>query len=114
MVLRSKKRTVWVQLGVHALWLMALAGMLLTQTHLVAWSLLLATLGFWGYAVLHNHMHVPLVQGTTARLLVSRSRAFSCGFPYRGYGRARCRDHRCGGSARLTGRLLARAEHSRA
>ncbi|WP_239014936.1 fatty acid desaturase family protein [Archangium violaceum] len=40
---------------------------------------------FWNYAVLHNHMHVPIARPRALRWLVSRTLGVACGFAYRGY-----------------------------
>ncbi len=40
---------------------------------------------FWNYAVLHNHMHVPIVLARPLRWLVSRTLGLACGFAYHGY-----------------------------
>jgi fatty acid desaturase len=40
---------------------------------------------FWNYAVLHNHMHVPIAKPRALKFVVSRSLGLACGFPYRGY-----------------------------
>ncbi len=51
------------------------AGMLVT-----GWAVL-----FWNYAVLHNHMHVPIARPRALKWVVSRTLGLACGFPYRGY-----------------------------
>ncbi|WP_395837720.1 fatty acid desaturase family protein [Archangium violaceum] len=40
---------------------------------------------FWNYAVLHNHMHVPIARPRALRWLVSRTLGLACGFAYRGF-----------------------------
>ena len=40
---------------------------------------------FWNYAVLHNHMHVPIARPRVLKWLVSRTLGLACGFAYRGY-----------------------------
>ena len=40
---------------------------------------------FWNYAVLHNHMHVPIAKPRALKWLVSRTLGLACGFAYRGY-----------------------------
>lgn len=77
-------------LVVHALWWAWLPSLLLSWSHLsvtgraallVAGFLLL----FWNYAVLHDHMHVPIARLPALRWLVSRTLGLACGFAYRGY-----------------------------
>jgi fatty acid desaturase len=77
-------------LAVHALWWVWFPSFILSWSHLAwpgrAW---MAVAGwavlFWNYAVLHNHMHVPVVRPRPLKWVVSRTLGLSCGFPYRGY-----------------------------
>ncbi|MFP2912695.1 fatty acid desaturase family protein [Pyxidicoccus sp. 3LFB2] len=77
-------------LGVHALW----AAWLVTLV--IGWSgwsvpvrvgtlVLGGAVMFWNYAVLHNHMHVPIAKPKVLKWLVSRTLGLACGFAYRGY-----------------------------
>jgi len=77
-------------LAVHALWWVWL------PTLLLRWDALPMTgrvslLGagvlvlFWNYAVLHDHMHVPIARPRALSWLVSRTLGLACGFAYRGY-----------------------------
>ncbi|MBN1204272.1 MAG: fatty acid desaturase [Myxococcaceae bacterium] len=77
-------------LAVHALWAAWFAAVLLgwsawsvgarVAAMAVGWAVL-----FWNYAVLHNHMHVPIARPRALRWLVSRTLGLACGFAYRGY-----------------------------
>jgi len=77
-------------LAVHALWWSWLPAFVLSWSHLTwlgrvgmlvaGWAVL-----FWNYAVLHNHMHVPIAKPAALRWVVSRTLGLACGFPYRGY-----------------------------
>jgi fatty acid desaturase len=77
-------------LAVHALWGAWFSGVLVSWS---TWSLPLRiaaiVLGwavmFWNYAVLHNHMHVPIARPRVLRWLVSRTLGLACGFAYRAY-----------------------------
>jgi fatty acid desaturase len=77
-------------LAVHALWAGWFLAVLLGWS---SWSLgaRLGALGagwavmFWNYAVLHNHMHVPIIRPQALKWLVSRTLGLSCGFAYRAY-----------------------------
>ncbi|WP_375770280.1 fatty acid desaturase [Archangium gephyra] len=77
-------------LAVHALWWTWLPALLWSWdaqpmtgrvTLLVAGVLVL----FWNYAVLHDHMHLPIARPRALRWLVSRTLGLACGFAYRGY-----------------------------
>ncbi|QSQ19923.1 fatty acid desaturase [Pyxidicoccus parkwayensis] len=87
---RVDPRLDYPSLGVHALW----AAWLVTTV--VLWSGLpvparvgAMVLGwavmFWNYAVLHNHMHVPIAKARALKWIVSRTLGLACGFAYRGY-----------------------------
>ncbi|MDY7225922.1 fatty acid desaturase family protein [Hyalangium rubrum] len=77
-------------LAVHALWWAWFPALLWSWSSLewtgragmlvLGWAVL-----FWNYAVLHNHMHVPIVKPRALQFVVSRTLGLSCGFPYRGY-----------------------------
>ncbi|MBN1206746.1 MAG: fatty acid desaturase [Myxococcaceae bacterium] len=77
-------------LAVHALWWGWFPALVVSWSHLswagrggmlvAGWAVL-----FWNYAVLHNHMHVPIVKPSWPRWVVSRTLGLACGFPYRGY-----------------------------
>jgi fatty acid desaturase len=77
-------------LAVHALWGAWFTGVLLCWS---SWSVgaRLGAMGvgwavmFWNYAVLHNHMHVPIAKPRALKWLVSRTLGLACGFAYRGY-----------------------------
>jgi fatty acid desaturase len=77
-------------LAVHALWwvwVLAFVG----GWDALGWGsragmwVLGAALLFWNYAVLHNHMHLPVARPPVLKWLVSRSLGLACGFAYRGY-----------------------------
>jgi fatty acid desaturase len=77
-------------LAVHALWwVWALA--FVGGWDALGWGsragmwVLGAALLFWNYAVLHNHMHLPVARPPVLKWLVSRSLGLACGFAYRGY-----------------------------
>ncbi|XXF77545.1 fatty acid desaturase [Myxococcaceae bacterium GXIMD 01537] len=77
-------------LAVHALWWMWFVALLRTWDGLPVWArgamlALGAGVVFWNYAVLHNHMHVPVATAPPLRWLVSRTLGLACGFAYRGY-----------------------------
>lgn len=78
------------QLAVHAVWGAWFVAFLASWEGLSPvgragmWTLGWAVL-FWNYAVLHNHMHVPIARPRWARVIVSRTLGLACGFPYRGY-----------------------------
>ncbi|WP_225412593.1 MULTISPECIES: fatty acid desaturase [Stigmatella] len=80
----------WPSLAVHALWWGWFPAFLVTWEAL-PWGgrLGLLVLGwavmFWNYAVLHNHMHVPIAKPALLRAVVSRTLGLACGFPFRGY-----------------------------
>jgi len=77
-------------LAVHGLWWLWFPAFLLSWSELgwpgrvgmlaLGWAVL-----FWNYAVLHNHMHVPIAKPRALRFVVSRTLGLACGFPYRGY-----------------------------
>ncbi|MFL5347866.1 MAG: fatty acid desaturase family protein [Hyalangium sp.] len=77
-------------LAVHALWWVWFPSFMVSWSHLTwagrggmlvaGWAVL-----FWNYAVLHNHMHVPIAKPPVLRWVVSRTLGLACGFPYRGY-----------------------------
>ncbi len=77
-------------LAVHALWWVWFPSFIVSWSALTwtgrvgmlvaGWAVL-----FWNYAVLHNHMHVPIAEPAALRWVVSRTLGLSCGFPYRGY-----------------------------
>lgn len=77
-------------LAVHALWWVWFPAFIASWEHLTwagragmlvaGWAVL-----FWNYAVLHNHMHVPIAKPPVLRWAVSRTLGLACGFPYRGY-----------------------------
>jgi fatty acid desaturase len=77
-------------LAVHALWWAWFPAFVLSWSHLTwtgrlgmlvaGWAVL-----FWNYAVLHNHMHVPIARPAALKWVVSRTLGLACGFPYRGY-----------------------------
>jgi fatty acid desaturase len=77
-------------LAVHALWAAWLMVVLLGWSSwsvgarmvamVVGWAVM-----FWNYAVLHNHMHVPIAKPPALKWLVSRTLGLACGFAYRGY-----------------------------
>jgi fatty acid desaturase len=77
-------------LAVHALWAAWFAAVLLQWS---SWPLGLRIAAmaagwavmFWNYAVLHNHMHVPIAKPRALKWLVSRTLGLACGFAYRGY-----------------------------
>lgn len=77
-------------LAVHALWGAWFSAVLLGWR---AWPLALRIAAivvgwavmFWNYAVLHNHMHVPIARPRALKWLVSRTLGLACGFAYRGY-----------------------------
>ncbi len=77
-------------LAVHALWAAWLTATVLGWS---GWSLparvgamaLGGAVMFWNYAVLHNHMHVPIARPRALKWLVSRTLGLACGFAYRGY-----------------------------
>ncbi len=77
-------------LAVHALWWVWFPALVLSWSHLT-WTGRLGMLAlgwavlFWNYAVLHNHMHVPIAKPAALKWVVSRTLGLSCGFPYRGY-----------------------------
>ncbi|MDC0711076.1 fatty acid desaturase [Stigmatella sp. ncwal1] len=77
-------------LAVHALWWVWFPTFLTTWGALT-WGGRLGMLGlgwavlFWNYAVLHNHMHVPIARPRLLKAVVSRTLGLACGFPYRGY-----------------------------
>jgi fatty acid desaturase len=76
--------------AVHALWWAWFAGVLWSWSSwslepriaamVVGWAVM-----FWNYAVLHNHMHVPIARPRALKWLVSRTLGLACGFAYRGY-----------------------------
>ncbi|MFY0563535.1 fatty acid desaturase family protein [Archangium lansingense] len=77
-------------LAVHALWWAWLPTLLLSwDTGSMTGRVTLLGVGylllFWNYAVLHNHMHVPIAHPRALHWLVSRSLGMACGFAYRGY-----------------------------
>lgn len=77
-------------LGVHALWFAWFATLLATWPDLGPWARFgLVALGlpvnFWGYAVLHNHMHLSIARPKVLHWIVSRTLGFSVGFAYRGF-----------------------------
>jgi fatty acid desaturase len=77
-------------LAVHALWWVWCASFLWSWEGLGlggrgAMLVLGAGVMFWNYAVLHNHMHVPIAFAPALRWGVSRSLGLACGFAYRGY-----------------------------
>lgn len=77
-------------LAVHTLWGMWFVGVLWgwsswpagarAAAMAVGWAVM-----FWNYAVLHNHMHVPIARPRALQWLVSRTLGLACGFAYRGY-----------------------------
>ncbi len=77
-------------LAVHALWWGWFPAFVWSWGHLTwtgrlgmlvaGWAVL-----FWNYAVLHNHMHVPIAKPSALKWVVSRTLGLACGFPYRGY-----------------------------
>jgi fatty acid desaturase len=77
-------------LAVHALWWAWFAGLLWSWSSwpvgpriaamVVGWAVM-----FWNYAVLHNHMHVPIARPRALKWLVSRTLGLACGFAYRAY-----------------------------
>ncbi|WP_224242090.1 fatty acid desaturase family protein [Hyalangium gracile] len=77
-------------LAVHALWGAWFTGVLWGWS---SWSPGLRTAAmavgvavmFWNYAVLHNHMHVPIARPRALKWLVSRTLGLACGFAYRAY-----------------------------
>jgi fatty acid desaturase len=77
-------------LAVHALWWAWFPSFILSWSHL-SWTgragMLVAgwVVLFWNYAVLHNHMHVPIAKPPLLKWGVSRTLGLACGFPYRGY-----------------------------
>jgi len=86
-------------LGVHALWASWFAALVVNWS---AWSMpvrgVALVLGgavmFWNYAVLHNHMHVPIAKPRALKWLVSRTLGLACGFAYRGYALHHFNHHR--------------------
>ncbi len=77
-------------LAVHALWWAWLPTLLLSWDSLpVTGRVTLLGAGvlvlFWNYAVLHDHMHVPIARPRALSWLVSRTLGLACGFAYRGY-----------------------------
>ncbi|MFY0526257.1 fatty acid desaturase family protein [Archangium gephyra] len=77
-------------LAVHALWWVWLPTLLLSWDSLpMTGRVTLLGAGvlvlFWNYAVLHDHMHVPLARSRALSWLVSRTLGLACGFAYRGY-----------------------------
>ncbi len=77
-------------LAVHALWWAWFPAFVLSWSHLTwtgrvgmlvgGWAVL-----FWNYAVLHNHMHVPIMKPRALKWVLSRTLGLACGFPYRAY-----------------------------
>ncbi|MDY7226547.1 fatty acid desaturase family protein [Hyalangium rubrum] len=77
-------------LAVHALWVGWFTAVLVgwsgwspgprLAAMVLGWALM-----FWNYAVLHNHMHVPIAQPKALRWVLSRTLGLACGFAYRGY-----------------------------
>lgn len=86
-------------LAVHFLWLAWFAALLALWPALgpPARAGMLALglpLHFWSYAVLHNHMHLPIARPAALRWIVSRTLGLSCGFAYRGYHAHHMNHHR--------------------
>lgn len=87
---RAAPRLDYPSLGVHALWAVWLATVVLgwsgwsvpvrAGAMVVGWAVM-----FWNYAVLHNHMHLSIAQPRALKWLVSRTLGLACGFAYRGY-----------------------------
>jgi fatty acid desaturase len=77
-------------LAVHMLWAVWFTAVLVGWSAW-SWGPRLAAMGvgwavmFWNYAVLHNHMHVPIARPRALKWLVSRTLGLACGFAYRGY-----------------------------
>jgi fatty acid desaturase len=86
-------------LAVHALWALWLGTVLVGWREwsvpargaamAVGWAVM-----FWNYAVLHNHMHVPIAKPRALKWLVSRTLGLACGFPFRGYSHHHFNHHR--------------------
>lgn len=86
-------------LAVHGLWWVWFPSFLLTWGELswggrvgmlvAGWAVL-----FWNYAVLHNHMHVPIAKPRALKWVVSRTLGLACGFPYQGYYRHHFNHHK--------------------
>jgi fatty acid desaturase len=77
-------------LGVHALWAVWFVALVAGWSHAsvpvrVAALVFGGAVMFWNYAVLHNHMHVPIAKPKALKWLVSRTLGLACGFAYRGY-----------------------------
>lgn len=77
-------------LAVHALWWVWFVALLqswdaLTLAGRAGMLVLGVAVMFWNYAVLHNHMHVPVATPRPLKWLVSRSLGLAFGFAYRGY-----------------------------
>ncbi len=86
-------------LAVHALWFGWGAALLTFWDGLPLWGrvgMLAAgvVVHFWNYAVLHNHMHVPIAAPRPLQWLVSRSLGVACGYAYRGYSLHHFNHHR--------------------
>lgn len=77
-------------LAVHLLWAAWFAAVLVGWSSW-SWAGRAVAMGlgwavmFWNYAVLHNHMHVPVAKPPVLKWLVSRTLGLACGFAYRGY-----------------------------
>ncbi|AKQ69462.1 Fatty acid desaturase family protein [Myxococcus hansupus] len=78
------------QLAVHALWWCWFPAFILSWDALPTegrWGMCVLgwAIGFWNYAVLHNHMHLAIVRPRLGNWVVSRTLGMACGFPFRGY-----------------------------